>query len=147
MTDTNNVVHRLQLSQQLWGLAQLLHCLRHNLIHNGLCRFFLIYHGCNFTHQKWLSLIQRVVVQLIGLIKLFNVVLHGNSTLSCQRLNFITAILFPIFDVRVSADAKWTTLDDWTLLVQNSTWTRVGQLTVKTTVRMVSSYPAVRTAS
>lgn len=82
--------------------------------------------------------------------------LHGNNALAGQIFDFLSAVFFPVLDIRVGADTEWATLEDYLCQrrfpeqrkLGSEKWEENGvHLTVKMIVRTLSSNPDVRTAS
>lgn len=100
--------HNLQLSKHLVALLQQSSGVRDELVNNSLGRLLFRHNGSDLAHQERPSVVQRLVVNVIG--QVLEIVLDGDDTLGGQLLDFFLAVLFPVLDVGVVADAQGTAL-------------------------------------
>lgn len=78
------------------------------LVDDGLGGLLLIDNGGSLTHQVGASVVDCVVVDVIG--QVLEVVLNGDNTLSGELLDILGTVLLPVLDVGVLADTEGTTL-------------------------------------
>lgn len=101
-------VVRLQLGNQLVTLLQRLHSIGDKLIDNGLGRLGLVNNSSDFAHQPRTCVVKNIVVNIVG--QILEIMLDRDDTLRSQVLNLLLTVLFPVLNVCVVADTKWSTL-------------------------------------
>ena len=78
------------------------------LVDDGLGGLLLIDDGGSLAHQVGASVVDCVVVDVIG--QVLEVVLNGDNTLSGKLLDILGTVILPVLDVGVLADTEGTTL-------------------------------------
>ena len=86
------------------------HRIRDHLVHNILCALLLINNRSSLTHQEGPRVIHRVVINLIT--QCLEIMLDGNGALGREFLDLRGAVLLPVLDVGVHADAEGTAGED-----------------------------------
>ena len=100
--------HYLQLSNHLVALLQQSSSISDELVHDSLGRLLLVDNSRHFAHEEWASVVEGFIINVIG--QVLEVVLNGNDTLGSELLDLISAVLLPVKNVRVLADAEGTAL-------------------------------------
>ncbi len=102
--------HYLQFGNHLVTFLEESSSIRNELIDNGFGRLLLVHDSSNLTHQEGTSIVQDRVINVIG--QVLKVVLDGNDTLGSELLDLILAVLLPVNNVVVLADAQRATSED-----------------------------------
>ena len=105
-----NSEHILQLSSQLLALVDDLDGITNKLINKSLCRLLLVDSGSSLTHQEWAGVVHGLIIDIIT--ELLKVVLDWDYALGGELLDLLCAVLLPVVDVVVLADAHWATGED-----------------------------------
>ena len=105
-----NSEHSLQLSSQLLALVDGLDGITNKLINESLCGLLLVDSGGSLTHQEWAGVVHGLIIDIIT--ELLKVVLDWDYALRGQLLDLLCAVLLPVVDIVVLADAHWATSED-----------------------------------
>lgn len=89
-------------------LVQKVRSIVDQLVNNRLGRLLLVDHSSGLTHQVGTSVVNVVVVNVVG--HVLKVVLNGNNTLGSELLDLLSTVFLPVLDVFVLADTEGTAL-------------------------------------
>lgn len=98
----------LQLSKHLVALSQEDSSVVNQLVDDGLGRLLVVNDSGSLTHQVRTGVVNSVVVNIIR--QVLEVVLDRDDTLGGEFLDLLGAVVLPVLDVGVLADAEGTTL-------------------------------------
>lgn len=80
------------------------------LIDDGLRGLKVVDNSGSFTHQPRAGVVQRLVIDIVR--KFLKVVFNRDDTLLGKFLNIGRAVLFPVLDIWVVANAEWPPLEN-----------------------------------
>ena len=80
----------------------------HHLVHNSFCALLLVDHGCGLAHQERARAVHCLVVNVVS--ERLEVMFNWDSAFGSERFDLGGAVLFPVLDVRIVADAEGSAL-------------------------------------